>query len=39
MSETLFVLGTDKQFGTLQHLLNHHTGSILDAHHAIEFQS
>ena len=39
MSETFLVLGTDKQFGTLQHLLNHHTGSILDAHHAVKLQS
>ena len=38
MSETLFILGADKEFRTLEHLLNHHAGGSLYLHHAVKLK-
>ena len=39
MSESLLVFRTDEEFGTLQHLLDHHTRRTIDLHHSVVFQS
>ena len=39
MTETLLVLGTDKQLRAFEHLLYHDSGSILNLHHTVELQS
>ena len=38
MSETGFILGTDEQFGSPEHLLHHDTRSTFDLHHAFELE-